>query len=152
MARVWDPPTPHSLTYDNLTREAFLFSGSGRGSEPTEVFEEMLTFLPPFFARPLFHYSPEGLLSDVIQLKIHEKGEKHLRRFPFVRTDRPDLSCYNENFTIDQNYPAISVKSLIVCRKEMVHQQKPLEKADFIVKITGPVMVRLASSDKWKAP
>ena len=34
----------------------------------------------------------------------------------------------------------------------MVLQQKPLEKADFIVKITGPVMVRPASSDKWKAP
>ena len=34
----------------------------------------------------------------------------------------------------------------------MVFQQKPLEKADFIVKITCPVMVRLASSDKWKGP
>ena len=34
----------------------------------------------------------------------------------------------------------------------MVLQQKPLEKAYFIVKITGPVMVRPASSDKWKAP
>ena len=34
----------------------------------------------------------------------------------------------------------------------MVLQQKPLEKADFIVKITGPVMVRLASSGKWKVP
>ena len=34
----------------------------------------------------------------------------------------------------------------------MVLQQKPLEEADFIVKITGPVMVRPASSDKWKAP
>ena len=34
----------------------------------------------------------------------------------------------------------------------MVLQQKPLEKADFIVKITCPVMVRLASSDKWKGP
>ena len=38
----------------------------------------------------------------------------------------------------------------------MVPQQKPLEKADFIVRITGPVMVRPllrpASSDKWKAP
>ena len=38
----------------------------------------------------------------------------------------------------------------------MVLQQKPLEKADFIVKITGPVRVRAglrpASSDKWKAP
>ena len=34
----------------------------------------------------------------------------------------------------------------------MVLQQKPLEKADFIVKITGPLIVRLASSNKWKAP
>ena len=38
----------------------------------------------------------------------------------------------------------------------MVPQQKLLEKADFIVRITGPVMVRPllrpASSDKWKAP
>ena len=34
----------------------------------------------------------------------------------------------------------------------MVLQQKPLEKADFMVIITGPVMVRPASSDKWKAP
>ena len=120
-----------------------------RGSESTEVFEEMLTFLLPFFARSLFHYSPEGLLRDLILLKIHEKGEKHLRRFPFVRSDP---SCSNKNFTINQNYPATSVKSLIVCKKEMVLQQKPLEKAHFIVKITGPVMVQLASSDKSKAP
>ena len=34
----------------------------------------------------------------------------------------------------------------------MVLQQKLLEKADFIVTITGPVMVGLVSSDKWKAP
>ena len=34
----------------------------------------------------------------------------------------------------------------------MVLQQKPLEKADFIVKMTGPAMVRPASSDKWEAP
>ena len=104
-------PTTHSLTYDNLTREIFLFSGSGRGSGPNEVFEEMLTFFPPFSARSLFHDSPEGLLSGVILLKIHEKGEKHLRCFPFVRTDRPDPSCSNENFTINENYPATSVKS-----------------------------------------
>ena len=45
----------------------------------------------------------------------------------------------NENFTITQNYPARSVKSLIACMKEMVLQRKPLEKTDFIVKITGPV-------------
>ena len=30
----------------------------------------------------------------------------------------------------------------------MVFQQKPLEKANFIVKMTGPAMVRPASSDK----
>ena len=30
--------------------------------------------------------------------------------------------------------------------------QKPLEKADFIVQMTGPAMVRPVSSDKWKAP
>ena len=29
---------------------------------------------------------------------------------------------------------------------------KPLEKANFIVKLTGLAMVRMASSDKWKAP
>ena len=34
----------------------------------------------------------------------------------------------------------------------MVLQQKPMEKAVFIVKITGPLMVRLAISNKWKAP
>ena len=54
------------------------------------------------------------------------------RRFRFVRTDRPKQSCRNENFTFHQNYPARSVKSQIVCTKEMVFQQKPLKKADFI--------------------
>ena len=34
----------------------------------------------------------------------------------------------------------------------MVLHQKPSQKADFIVKTTGPVMVRPASSDKLKAP
>ena len=33
----------------------------------------------------------------------------------------------------------------------MFFQQKPLEKADFTDKMTGPAMVRPASSDKWKA-
>ena len=28
------------------------------------------------------------------------------RRFPFVRTDRPDHSRHNENFTFNQNYLA----------------------------------------------
>ena len=34
----------------------------------------------------------------------------------------------------------------------MGFQEKPLEKADFIFKLTVPAMVRPASSDKWKAP
>ena len=34
-----------------------------------------------------------------------------LGRFSFVRTDRPDPSRRNENFTFNQNYPARSVKS-----------------------------------------
>ena len=36
--------------------------------------------------------------------------------------------------------------------KETVFQQKLLEKAYFIVKMTTPAMVRLVSSDKWKVP
>ena len=36
--------------------------------------------------------------------------------------------------------------------KEMGFQQKPLEKADFNVKLGGLAVVRPASSDKWKAP
>ena len=36
--------------------------------------------------------------------------------------------------------------------KEMGFQQKPLEKADFIVKLSGLAMARPTSSDKWKAP
>ena len=54
-----------------------------------------------------------------------------LRRFPFFRTIRPDPSRRNENFTINQNYPARSVKSSIVCKKKMVFQQKTLWKSRF---------------------
>ena len=34
----------------------------------------------------------------------------------------------------------------------MVFQQNLIEKAYFIAKMSGPTMVRPASSDKWKAP
>ena len=37
-------------------------------------------------------------------------------------------------------------------KEEMVFQQNLLEKPCFIAKITGPAMVRPASSDFWKAP
>ena len=36
--------------------------------------------------------------------------------------------------------------------KEIVFQQKLLEKAYFFVKMTGPAMVWPAISDFWKAP
>ena len=74
-----------------------------------------------------------------------------LGRFPFVRTDRPDNSRRNKDFTFNQYYPVRSVKSLIVYTKENVFQQKLLGKAYFIFKLTGQPMVLPASSDKWKA-
>ena len=75
-----------------------------------------------------------------------------LGRLPFVRSDRSDHSRRNDNFPFNQNSPARSVKSWIVCTKEMIFQQKLLKKAYFIFKLTGRAMVRPASSDKWKAP
>ena len=44
--------------------------------------------------------------------------------------------------------PTRSVKFQNVCTKEMVLQQKLLEKAYFIFKLTGRAMVGAASSDK----
>ena len=46
------------------------------------------------------------------------------------------------------NSPNRSVKFQNVCTKEMVFQQKLLEKAYFIFKLSGRAMVRAASSDK----
>ena len=107
----------------------------------------------------LIYYFCYCLLVPVFIRTILSRGEFHPEAsfvqggFPFVRTNRPDHSSHNENFTFNQNYPARSVKSLIVCTKEMVFQQKLLEKSTFfIVKMTGPAMVRPASSDFWKAP
>ena len=48
--------------------------------------------------------------------------------FPFVRTDRPRNSSHNDNFTFNENYP---VRSKMACTKEMVFQQKLLEKSIF---------------------
>ena len=73
-------------------------------------------------------------------------------RFSFVRTDRPDHSSHDKNFAFNQNYPARSVRSQIACTKEMVFLPQLLKKAFFIVKMTGPVMVRPVSSDFGKAP
>ena len=46
------------------------------------------------------------------------------------------------------NSPTRSVKFQNICTKEMVLQQKLLEKAYFIFKLTGRAMVGAASSDK----
>ena len=51
--------------------------------------------------------------------------------FPFVRADWPDHFNHNENFTFNQNYPVRSVRSQIAYIKEMVFQQKLLEKSMF---------------------
>ena len=57
-----------------------------------------------------------------------------------------------DNFPFNQNSLVISVKSWKVCSRDMVFQQKLLENADFIFKVTDRAMVWLASSDKWKGP
>ena len=68
------------------------------------------------------------MLRCVVVLVIFsfEKWTVNLGRFPFVRTDRPDHSRVNENFTFNQNYPATSRSDprSVVCTKEMVFQQK----------------------------
>ena len=53
--------------------------------------------------------------------------------FPFVKTDRPDPSSRNKNFTFNQNYPARSVKSWMVCTKKIVFffSAKTLRKSRF---------------------
>ena len=76
------------------------------------------------FDPPLISYLRMSLTS------LYEYG-----RFPFVRIDRPDLIRRNNNqFPFNQNSPAKSVKSQILCTKENVFQQKLLEKAYFIFK------------------
>ena len=91
-----------------------------------------------------------GLLQKNKQTNKQKHGEatRNLGRFPFVRTDRPEHSCSNDNFPFNQNSPARSVKSWIASTEETVFQQKLLEKAYFVIKRTGRAMVRPASSDK----
>ena len=76
-----------------------------------------------------------------------------LECFLIVRTDRPDHSYHNENFTFNQNYPARSVSHIL----NSLHyrdsfQQTLFEKANFIFKLTGPIMVQPAITDFWKSP
>ena len=79
----------------------------------------------------------------------HFSSEKSkIRAFSIVRTDRPDRSRRNENFTFNKKLSS----QIIGCTKEIIFQQKLLEKAYFIFKLTGRTKVLPASSDKWKAP
>ena len=68
------------------------------------------------------------------------QGRRISGRFSFVRTDRPDHSRCNENFTFNKKYPTRLVKSYIVCMKDMVFRQKLLVKAYYMVKMTGPAV------------
>ena len=72
--------------------------------------------------------------------------------FPFVRTVPPSLSSHNENFTFNQSYPARLVKSCSIHEGDGFWSKKYLEKAYFVLKITGLAMIWPASSDFWKAP
>ena len=118
-----------------------------------------LAFATTTFARNLvgYHIFPPKwrwltLVHRLVLRKPCPRSRTRLRGFPFVRTDRPDHSSHDKNFAFNQNYPARSVRSQIACTKEMVFLPQLLKKAFFIVKMTGRVMVRPASSDFWKAP
>ena len=54
------------------------------------------------------HYARQSLCAS---LKGDQEFNPRQRHFSFVRTDWPDHSRRNENFTFNQNYPARSVKS-----------------------------------------
>ena len=62
------------------------------------------------------------------------KGALHLS----LRTDQPDHSRRKKNFLFNQNTPARSVKSYIVCTKELVFQQnswrKPISFSNWLVR------------------
>ena len=107
-----------------------------------------------------FLYEGKNLLNSFTWKRVttktnkqkHGEATRNLGRFPFVRTDRPDHYRSNDNFPFNQNSPARSVKSLMASTEETVFQQKLLEKAYFVIKLTGRAMVRPDSSDKWTAP
>ena len=66
-----------------------------------------------------------SILTNLIQIY---KNNRILRRFQIVRTDQPGHSCRKENFTLNQNYPARSVRSWTLSTKKMDFQQKPFGK------------------------
>ena len=67
--------------------------------------------------------------------------------FPFVRTHQPAIPIVTR---IKTDHPHQSDTKYYAQR--LIFQQKLLEKAYFIAKMSGPAMVQPASSDIWKAP
>ena len=59
---------------------------------------------------PLYSVSFHNILLDLQNSSHHTTPRSiignYLRRFTVVRTDQPDHSRPNENFTFNQNYPA----------------------------------------------
>ena len=82
-------------------------------------------------------------------LEAHASSVSSMGHFPSVKTDRPENSSHNDNFTCNQNYPQ---RSQMACTKEWCFNKNSWKKAFFIVKMTGPAMVRPVSSDFWKGP
>ena len=74
------------------------------------------------------------------------------RALSIYQNCRPEHSCCNKNFTLNQKLSSHISQILNSCLKGMVCQQNVLEQVYLIVKLTGLVMVRLASSDFWKEP
>ena len=74
-------------------------------------------------------------------LSLYSSAPLNYECFPSVRTDRPDNSRGNLNFLFNQHCPARSVKLYIaLARRRRVFSKNLLEKAYFIVKMTGPAM------------
>ena len=54
-------------------------------------------------------------------------------------------------YNLEVSFPAKSINSWMACTKEMVFQQKRLEKAYFIFQMIGQAMIPLGQSF-WKRP
>ena len=132
MANLWNYSTLSSLPYPCLTPPPSYFS----------------TLPPPYFT-PL----PSPPSASFILRFDFLCFNTNLECFLFVRTDRPDHFYHNENFTFNQNYPARSLSHIL----NSLHwrdsfQQTLFEKANFIFKLTGSIMVRPPTTDVWKSP
>ena len=72
-------------------------------------FKDPEVFIDPLYAIDTLCYRFASLRTNDRSFSKDETW--NLGRFPFVRTDRPDHSRRNGNFTFNQDYPTRSVKS-----------------------------------------